>query len=339
MGAVAILRSLWQRRLLVAVGVAFAIAVGIMLTYRVGVGVPPSLESRQYDVGIASAEVLVDSPNSQVIDLGGSAARADIASLSVRARLLADLLATNPLKHRIARRAGVTPQLLVALPPSTEMVVEAGPLESASTDRTSDPRAHVLSLRVHEELPIIGIDSQAPDEQLAARIADAAVAELGLYLENAASATDVPSSRQIVVEPLGRAGSSTSGRGPGATLAVIAGFLAFVLWCAGILVVSGLVRGLRQPIAEPPADAPAAPEPSHPAWSDPVVPAVADPSPREMGPERPVEGSRPRQEPPHAPDLPERPAPRPHDMVSSAAALLVGAHGGEAGRRQHSRGR
>ncbi|MDP8909135.1 MAG: hypothetical protein M3N47_08475, partial [Chloroflexota bacterium] len=231
MAAVTVLTRLWERRLLVAVGLAAAIALAVLLSYRVEIGLPPTFESRKYEVGVASAEVLVDSPNSQVIDLGGSVG-ADVASLSVRARLLADLVATNPLKDRIARRAGIPPHLLIALRPSTEHFVEPSPLETGATMRTSDPRASILSLRVHEELPIIGFDAQAPEQQRAARISNAAVTELDLYLKTAASATHVPSSRKIVVEPLGPARSSTSHRGFGGMLAALVAVFAFALWCA-----------------------------------------------------------------------------------------------------------
>lgn len=246
MDAVRILRQLWRFRVLVAVGLALALTVGISLTYRVGLGVPPTFESRQYPVGIASAEVLVDSPNSQVIDLGNSETKADVTSLNARARLLADLVATSPLKDRIARRAGIAPDQLIAIRPSVGPVSDPTPLETGATVSTGDPRAQILSVRVHESLPIIGADTQAPDPATAARISDAAVAELDLYLKNAASAGAVPEARKLLVEPLGPARSSLVTRGPRRTTAVITAVLLFLVWCGGILISSTLARNWRQ---------------------------------------------------------------------------------------------
>lgn len=245
MEAVKILRLLWRVRLLVAVGFAFALLVGTLTVFEVSLQVPPSFESRQYEVGIASAEVLVDSPNSQVIDLGDRESSADVSSLSARAQLLGDLVATSPLKDRIARRARIAPDLLIAIRPSAVPSVEPTPLETGAATGTSDPSANILSVRVHESLPIIGADAQAPDPATAARISDAAVAELRLYLENAAAADSVPDARKLVVEALGPARSSVVTRGPRRMFAVLGALVIFVIWCAGILVATALARGWR----------------------------------------------------------------------------------------------
>ncbi len=66
MDAIFILRELWDRRVLVAVAAAVAIALGGLTAFRPGL--PP--ESRQYEIGIASSRALVDTPSSQVVDLG-----------------------------------------------------------------------------------------------------------------------------------------------------------------------------------------------------------------------------------------------------------------------------
>lgn len=246
MQIVSILRQLWRHRLLVAVGLALALLVGTLMAYRVSFGLPPAFETRQYKVGIASAEVLVDSPNSQVIDLGGSETRADVASLSSRARLLGDLVATSPLKDQIARRAGIAPDLLIAIRPSVAPFVEPTPLETGAAVSTSDPSANILSVRVHESLPIIGADAQAPDPALAARISDATVTELGLYLGKAATAESVPDARKLVLEALGPARSSVATRGPKRSFALFGGLVVLVVWCAGILLATALARSWKQ---------------------------------------------------------------------------------------------
>src|SRR4051794_6371193 len=83
MDAVTILRDLWRHRLLVVAVVALSVLAGIVVLYKFS---PPlQLESRKYDVGVATTKVLIDTPSSQVAriapegngDLGG---RADLLS-------------------------------------------------------------------------------------------------------------------------------------------------------------------------------------------------------------------------------------------------------------------
>ena len=58
--------------------------------------------------------MLVDTPDSQVVDLNPKGADA----LSTRANLLANLMVSTPVKWIIARDAGVPPDRLVAVAPS-----------------------------------------------------------------------------------------------------------------------------------------------------------------------------------------------------------------------------
>lgn len=247
MTVVAVLRELWSRRLLVAVGLAIAVTIGILLTFEVGLGLPPTFDARQYEVGIASAGVLVDSPSSQVIDLGGGGqSKADIVSLSARARLLANLMATSPLKDQIARRARVAPDSMIASAPTQGLAERPSPLTTGeSRVSASDPDARVLTVYVNEALPIITADAQAPTPGAAAAIAAAAVTELNLYLTSTAAADRVPDARRLVVKPLGPARSATVRRGPRKLFAVIACIVVFGLWCVGIMLASGLARSWR----------------------------------------------------------------------------------------------
>lgn len=292
MTAVAVLRELWNRRLLVAVGFALALMLGMLMVFNVSLGLPPQFESRQYEVGVASAGVLVDSPSSQAVDLGTAENKADLTSLSTRARLLANLMATSPLKDRIAKTAGVDPEVLIARAPtigpgSTPSAVEAG-----SNARASDPGATVLSVYVNEVLPIITADAQGPTPAVAARISSAAVTELQAFLKSVAATDAVPNARQLVVEPLGPARAAADLRGPRRLFAV-AGFLfAFALWCTGIVVSSRLVRAWRAAeAAEPPA-----------AGSPPADPGL---SIRSAAP--PAAARTPASGPAAVPERPERP--------------------------------
>jgi hypothetical protein len=274
--AVAILRELSRRRLLVALGLVLGLVCGIAIAYHVTLGLPPKLDKRQYTVGLASAEVLVDSPNSQVIDLGAGRVHTDVGALTTRARLLANLMATSPLKDQIARAAKIDPRTFVADTPSLGPSVKAAPIDAPA----AGPRTNRMTVYYNETLPIITATAQASSEDVAARIASSAVGELDRYLGSVAAQDKVPDARRLVVEPLGPALHGTAQRGRSRVLAGFAALLVLLLWCGGIVLTANFARRWRQAAAEearreldegpatagpPAADGPSARAPAPPA--------------------------------------------------------------------------
>jgi hypothetical protein len=239
---VSIMRSLWRRRRIVAVGVVVGLLVAVATAYRVRIGVPPELERRHTSVGMASAKVLVDSQRSQVVDLGGAQDQPDVVALIVRARLLANLIATSPLRERIARRAGIDARTFTAVAPSLGVDGPGGGAFAASVKNT---RAKLMTVYFDESLPIITIDGRAPDAATAARISTAAVTEMTSYLAASAERDQVPASRRLVVDPLGPARSATATVAPRRLAALLVGVLAFAAWCGAALGVRRLVRRRR----------------------------------------------------------------------------------------------
>lgn len=282
MGMIAPLRRLWRLRSLVAVAGVVALLVGLSVAYRIH---PPfSLQSRQYHVGIASAQALVDTPSSQIVDLGGGAtATADIATLSARASLLASLMATSPMKDEIARSVGVAPNRLIAVPPASAVpgatTTPTAPV--GSTVSLKDPRANILKTSIPElqsgQIPIIAIDTQAPDPRTAARLADEAIVVLQRHLASVAGLDNVPLRHRVVIRELGPAQASAQSRGPGKKLAIIAFLFVFVAGCGAILGLMALIGGWRQADElerEPVLDLDVPLEPEPPAFE--LVPDGAD---------------------------------------------------------------
>src|SRR5687767_10191613 len=64
MDAVTMLRDLWHHRHAVAGVIALSALAGISMVYSFSL--PAHLESRRYDVGVATTGVLIDTPSSQV---------------------------------------------------------------------------------------------------------------------------------------------------------------------------------------------------------------------------------------------------------------------------------
>ena len=244
MEAITILRELWRLRYLVFLAAILALAIALMTAYRISLA-PPKLESRQSHVGLASARVLVDTTDSQVVDLNPKGADA----LSSRASLLANLMASSPVKTIIARDAGVPASQLVAVAPSATGPTAPTPLSKAATESASAAQTYILTLQADETLPIIAVSAQAPDADQAARLANAASTGLRDYLRSVAGAQNVPAARQVVISSLGAAQSANVVKGPRRIFAVIAFIFIFGLACFGVIMISGIARGWRRAAA------------------------------------------------------------------------------------------
>jgi hypothetical protein len=241
------LRALWQRRALLGLVSVLAIAVGAGI--MVG--------SATTKVGTAHAMALVDTPNSQVVDLGGATddTSAGIVTLTNRATLLTGLMTSSPLTDEIAARVGIPPRTLIAESAVTQSTASssgtgaAAPLATGQLSGVS-PLANVLSATVPTlstgQVPIITVDTQSPTAAGAAKLADSSIAVLSEYLNSTAARDKVPGGRRVILRQLGPAVTATTTSAPSKLLAVAATVGVFLLGCALILGVSALKTGWRR---------------------------------------------------------------------------------------------
>jgi capsular polysaccharide biosynthesis protein len=237
------LRELWRRRVLVGVVAILAVLVGMMIAFRVSV-LPPKLESRSYEVGVATARMLVDTPESVVVGVSPKGSE----TLGTRASLLSTLMTEGDVKADIARRVGLRPKQLEA---TAEFGAESG---EAPPQPKPGPRSQVLTTRVltntvGEQLPIIEVEAQAPDAKAAVALAAAAVTSLSESLDSKAASEDVKETRRLSVSPLGPPKVQEAGRGPRGVLGLAASIFFFVAGCGLILLFLALARSWRQAAA------------------------------------------------------------------------------------------
>ena len=242
MATVGVLRDLKRHRWVVLVGVLIALMAMLLAMFRVSFDPLPSLASRQYEVGVASAAVLIDSQSSQAVDLGTAEVKVDVGSLSARAKLLANLLVTRPLRDDIARRAGVKPNRLITELSSTTEPGAPPPEATDVTVKTGDPDANIISLQTSDTVPIITVNAQAPAETTAGALAASTIARLQEYLDSVAAANEVPDIRKLVMRPLGEPSATTAPRGPGKRQAVIVFLLLLAVWCGAVLLMARLAK-------------------------------------------------------------------------------------------------
>jgi hypothetical protein len=258
MEAVTILRELWRRRILVALVALASILAGLATVYTVSF--PP--QSRSSKVGVATGRILVDTPDSQVVDVQPKGQ----GTLGIRAGVLANLMTEGDVKAAIARRAGLRPGQLRA------GVEIDGVAPAAIANAAGDPKAHLLttSPTINPDgtpLPVIDIQAQAPQPSDAAKLAKAAVSGLNDYLNTKAAGEDVPDARRLQVIGFGAPEVNEQTLGSPKVIAVAVTIVVFLLGCAAILVVSRLSRAWRvaaalevEQTAEEPEMTPEAPE-------------------------------------------------------------------------------
>jgi hypothetical protein len=233
MDTVTILRDLWRLRLAVVVIAVLAVLAGMALVFKL-----PSLESRKYEVGVATARILVDTPSSQVVEVAPKGSD----SLGVRANLLASLMVDGVVKSAIAERAGLAPEKLVGI---TEAATEPGPVAKPAGPRDFVLMTRVLTNTGGDQLPIIEIDAQAPDRAAAAKLGGAAIEGLSDYLDSTAALQQIKDADRLKVTGLGAPQAVTDVRGRSSMMAIVAVILIFALGCAALLGVRTLVAALR----------------------------------------------------------------------------------------------
>jgi hypothetical protein len=236
MDSVTILRDLWRLRRAVVIVALLALITGTTVLYKVSF--PPNLESRRYDVGLATARILVDTPSSQVVEVAPKGSD----TLGVRANLLASLMADGVVKAAIARRAGLPPKELVGI---SEAATEPAPVSKPPGRRDFALTTRVLTNTGGDQLPIIEIEAQAPDRASAARLGSAAIEGLRDYLDTTAASQQVPDADRLQVTGLGAPQAEVSARGPGPVFAIVVMILVFGLGCGLLLLALSVARKWR----------------------------------------------------------------------------------------------
>ena len=240
-------------------------------------------------MGIASARILVDTPNSQVVEVAPEGSD----SLGVRANLLASLMVDGDVKEAIARRAGLPPEKLISV---TDAVT--APAAAAVKPPTQDDfviSTHVVTNTGGAELPIIEVEAQAPNREAAAKLGNAAVDGLRDYLSSKAGMQRVADQDRLQVTGLGAPQATTTVRGPSLMTGMLASIVVFLLGCAAIVAVTALSRGLRAAAVREAAGE--GPEPVRAVVPDVHAVPTAGSAPAASRP-RPVTSARPVTPPP-----------------------------------------
>jgi hypothetical protein len=239
------LRELWHIRFGVPIALLVALFVTLPTAFHVSL-LPPKLQSRSLEIGTASTHVLVDTPRSAILDLRqGTYA---FESMTNRAVLLGNVMASLPVREFVARRAGVPAHLIRTTTPTTPE--EPRPLaDPDNRRRTSDIlRAtddYRLKISANPTVPVLDIYAQAPTAKASQALANGAVDGLRDYLAYVARTEGVARDNQVRLQQLGRARGGVINGGVRVELALLSFVFVLALSSVAVLYVSRVRSGWR----------------------------------------------------------------------------------------------
>ena len=237
------LRELWSHKVGLALSAVFAALVATQIVFGLSL-MPPGVKGDSLSVASASTHVIVDAPKSTVVDPLTDAHT--IESLSNRALILGNVMASEPVRRYIARRMGISPEEIRAEPPLTPEQPRAL-VDSAHAPHVSDllkrPDEYRLSIQADPTAPVLGIYAVAPTADAATRLANASVGGLRDYLASAAASDETPAADQVRIEQLGRAAGGQIAASAGMQIGIMTFLLAFAIGCLGVLFLARVRRG------------------------------------------------------------------------------------------------
>jgi hypothetical protein len=236
------LRTLWQRRRLVALGVFIAMIAALLSVYRVGFN-PPSLESRTNVFATASTEILVDTPASAFADLSS-----DLDPLGTRASVFSRFLTSPTAIALIARKAELPANAIEAQGPydlNVPTFSQGPPAERRSSQIVGEGAFYRLRFENNPILPIIAVFAQAPTEKGAVKLAAAAPAALRAYIHRLDADKEIPKTRRVEVRQLGKATGGIVNEGANVQIAALVFMVVLGGWCMLLIPAHTIAQGWR----------------------------------------------------------------------------------------------
>lgn len=239
------LRKLWQLKLAVGISLALALLAAVSSVAKISLA-PPGLTPRSFEMATAVSHLLIDTPRSILLDL-----RQDtyaIASLTNRAVVLGNVIASTSVEAQIAQRAGVPVGLLRIQAPLTphESSIQVDPQNARHvSDLVKSNNQYRIQINANPEVPILDIYAQAPTAASAAALANAAVDELKAHVAGLATTQRTPAISQIRLMQLGRATGVVINPGVQYQVALLAFLLTFLASCATVAFIARVRAGWR----------------------------------------------------------------------------------------------
>lgn len=236
------LNALWRNRLWFAIGILVATAAAIVTVYSVSL-FPPKLTSRTNEFATASTQILVDTPNSSFANL-----QEEVDPLNYRAGVFARFLASPEAITLIAREAGLPADAIEAQPPYEQgqpLFAVEPTAEKRSSQIIGERALYRLRFENNPNMPLISVYAQAPTDEAARRLADAAPEALQSYVTGIQESQKTPPKRRVTLRQLGDAKGATVNAGANLQIALLVFFVVLVLWSLLLIPAHTIMRGWR----------------------------------------------------------------------------------------------
>lgn len=237
------LKSLWQRRRLVALGALVALFAATFSVYQVGLA-PPSLRSRTNVFSTASTQLLVDTPGSAFADIASN-----IEPLDTRASVYARFLASPAAVVLIAREAKLPYGAIEAQGPydlNLPVFQQEPTAEQRSSQIIGEGALYRLRFNNNPDLPIVSVFSQAPTTAEAIRLAAAVPVALRVYIDRLQGEQHTPAARRVEIRPLGKATGGVVNKGADIQIAALVFLAVLIGWCMLLIPAQTIARGWRE---------------------------------------------------------------------------------------------
>jgi hypothetical protein len=237
------LRELWRHKRALIVAALVAALATVQVVWGISLS-PLRVGGDSLQMASASAKVIVDAPRSSAVDPEIDAYT--LKSLSNRALILGNVMASQPVREYIAERAGVPLEKVRVEPPLTP---EQPRLlaDSAHAAHVSDlfkrPDEYRLSVEATPMAPVLDLYAVAPTVAEARALTTSAVVGLRTYLNSLDAKQKVPAVNQVRLERLGVAQSGSIAGSASSQLGLLIFLVVFALGCIAILVLERVRRG------------------------------------------------------------------------------------------------
>ncbi len=230
-----ILRELWARKLMLALGAVVAFLVALLSVYHVD---GFALKRRTLQYSSASTILLVDTPTSVLGDV-----KTEFVPLINRAQVYANFLASPGIVDLIAKHAGLNGEQLYAAGPVEPLeprTIQEPTATKRNVEITGEATPYRLTFTDSTSAPTIGVFTQAPTTKTAEALANSAGTGLEQYVEQVQAQEKVPPSLRVVIRQLGTAHGGVVDGSFSRSLALVVFFGVLFLWCVMMLAVARL---------------------------------------------------------------------------------------------------
>lgn len=228
-----VLYQLWHRRLVLVLSLLIAVFAAVDSAYKVGLG---TVTPRSIGMSTASTQILVDNPNTIVLDLNQGSYQ--LQQMSQSATLLGNIIVSPTVLQDVAKRVGIPMGLIQTSAPATTQFPQAitSPSARKTTDLLSSNDQYRINVQANPTVPILDIYTEAHSPTVAKGLANAAVVGLRDYL--ATFGAKVPEGQRVRIEQLGPAqGGAVTGGLRVEVMALVFGFAFVIAAAVGLFLV------------------------------------------------------------------------------------------------------